>query len=1201
VSANKTYKKKRKTSTFSRARFSRKRVLLGVNIAFLVILVVFFVNLANLYDSTRVFDINQHQANQLRQFLLTVERLAGSVQKADDLQKNYIVSSNDYYLNPFYETVQKTRSQMKELEVRSLRLDDFQPQTEEFLSIVSKSLNRLRQGLKVYSQQGQDEAIKFATSNFSRSLTTDFENVITDLRSTVQKEIESRSKQIQTDQQSSMTAFFAAAVLNLLLVLTGFVLVRRYIARQEQENWIKSGEAELNAAMSAKPNLADFAHSTLNLLASYLGFQRGVFYLVQGQSLVKIGSFAAGPLVPGDDHVPLRVEEFQHLPLDSLLAGECVRRSDFIHITDIANNSQAMDFLKFGVGEWCPREILIVPILFEEDVSAVLEFASLSDFQRSHRDFLENVGEDIGRSLDLVLRRLQINELLEEKTRRAEELQTQQEELRASNEELEDQTQALNEVKKRLQIQQEELEQTNIELEQQTHVLEDQKDALKRRNQELQQAKEEIERKAFQIQQGSRFKSEFLANMSHELRTPLNSILIMSTLLSENRQGNLTASEVDYAKTINKAGSDLLNLINDILDLSKVEAGKLKIEPAPESVQHIADQAQKVFEPLALEKNLTLETYISPEIDDQIVTDAQRLQQIINNFMSNAFKFTESGRIDLKIFPLTEPAIKDELGLADEPGLTIQISDTGIGIDQAELERIFEAFRQVDGSIRRKHGGTGLGLAISKQLAALLQGTVTVDSTAGKGSVFALHIPQTMRPEILMTAGNESAHELLPPPESLKLANNSPPTLNEHDNRLRKSGEILIVEDDDSFASFVEQVAIEFDFQIKTCRNGKDALNYLNDFIPEAIILDLHLPGVAGLSILEAIKAEPALHHTPIHIISGFDHREQAQALGAVSYHFKPLSLDELRQSFSQIKQQVQGEPKRILLVEDQEIQRQELLELLKSNELIVDEAANCNDAIQKIHDHVYDCIILDLGLPDSSGFDVLDAVDAQGQMQANGTPPVIIYTARELSEEDEQKLKGRSSHVIMKGSRSSERLLDEVELFIQKLHQPNANRRSHQLDKKSNRPKATAEEVELANCHILIADDDLRNVFALASVLEAQGMLVDVARNGEEAIEFLETADQPVDIVLMDIMMPVMDGFEAIQKIRANPQLEDLPVIAITAKAMVGDQERCIEAGANDYLSKPIDLSQLFSLLRVWLSTDQYRNHQAEMTTGKR
>ncbi|MFW7379833.1 MAG: response regulator [Oligoflexus sp.] len=1171
----------RRQTRLSRSRFSRKPVLFGVNLGFIIILAVFLVNLANLYENTRLFDQNQQRAEVITRFAFALEEMVSALHIAESSQQIYLVSEDRYHLDRFFEATELTEKAMRNLENFIPDQEPLPPLVLDLLTHAARRLELLRRGVRIMQRDGRAAALDFQADEISQEIRTSFDKSLTAAREPTHTMMNEKVNKVQRDQMMANASFLGAAVLNLLLVLTGFILVRRYISRQEFENWLKSGEAELNSAMSSKQNLADFASSTLGILASYLSSQRGVFYLHHDGQLIKAGSFAAGPISNEPNSIPLRIEDFPRLPLDSSLAGECIKFKNTIHIQEIANSSmhaKNQELVRLGVGEWHPHEIMLFPIFFDGEITAVIELASLGKFSKIHKSFIETIQQDIGRSLDNVIRRSEISSLLMEKTRRTEELQMQQEELRASNEELEEQTHALNDAKKRLQLQQEELEQTNIELEQQARILEEQKNALKLRNEDLVRAKEEIERKAREVELGSRFKSEFLANMSHELRTPLNSVLIMSTLLSENQKQHLSETEVDYAKTINKAGSDLLNLINDILDLSKVEAGQMNVYPEAENLTAIVSGIQKIFQPLADEKQINFIIDIEDGLSPHVITDRQRLEQIINNFLSNAFKFTEQGQITLRIEKTRNHHLISSLTHTDSTEfLTIKVIDTGIGISQEDRQEIFEAFRQVDGSIRRKHGGTGLGLAICKQLASLLQGTITVESEIGQGSKFCLHIPQEM--SIKQTAD-----------DIVERANHNEATRNaaldlsiSDENRVYKFREILIVEDDHAFASTVAKVAEEFRLRSKTIHHGDEAITYLSKNIPEAIVLDINLPGTDGLSLLDSIKQDAELQKIPIHVISGYDYKQKALDLGALSYQLKPVSIEDVREAFSQLEASIAENQKRILLVEDQPEQRQNVIKLLASEFIQIDEACTGQEAIERLGSQSYDCIILDLNLPDFSGFEVLDEIE-KGQLNGDQYPPIIIFTAKDLSSQEQERLKGRFSNVIVKGGRSSERLLDEVELFLHQIGERGGSQKSKVPARTSDKHLENDERL-FADRRVMVVDDDLRNVFALASVLENKDMTVTIARNGQEALEVLEDPTSQIEIVLMDIMMPVMDGFTAIKKIRETKEHKNIPIIALTAKAMKGDRERCLEAGATDYLAKPIELSQLFSLLRVWLS----------------
>ena len=726
----------------------------------------------------------------------------------------------------------------------------------------------------------------------------------------------------------------------------------------------------------------------------------------------------------------------------------------------------------------------------------------------------------------------------------------QQEELRQLNEELEHQAQNLKQ-------QQEELQMTNEELEQQTRSLEE-------KNKEVEASKNDIEQKTKQLEISSKYKSEFLANMSHELRTPLNSLLILSKDLSENRKKNLDDVQVESAEIIYKSGHDLLVLINEVLDLSKIEAGKMAINVEKVSMKNFTDTLVRDFKHQAEQKGLILLCKLAATLPEFVHTDLQRLNQILKNLLSNAIKFTEKGSVIIHIDPHTDTT------------LTISVTDTGIGISEDKQTAIFEAFQQVEGGTSRKYGGTGLGLSISRELAKLLEGEIKVKSYSDKGSTFSLIIP------LEINAIQESVNEIEFKPNLYALSSKNEFsylnyfTIKDDRETIRPDDTVvLIIEDDQNFAAILLQQANKKGFKCLSAASGEDGLLLASQFRPQAIILDMGLPGIKGKQVLHELKGNPSLRHIPVHIISANDRSLEPIREGAVEYLMKPISKDGLEEAFNRIENFVNRKIKNLLIIEDSENSRKAMTILIGNGDVKCYEAATGKAALELFqHNHI-DCIILDLGLPDMTGFELIHKLE---DVKGHNLPPIIVYTGKELTKEENNLLHKYAESIIIKGVKSEERLLDETALFLHRTI--------------SNLPKS--KQIIINNLHdkqaifhlkkILLVDDDMRNVFALSKILQERGMEVIKAENGKTALEMLDK-NPDIDLVLMDIMMPEMDGYEAMNRIRNQIKFRNLPVIALTAKAMKDDKQKCIDAGANDYITKPIDVERLLSLMRVWLS----------------
>ena len=659
--------------------------------------------------------------------------------------------------------------------------------------------------------------------------------------------------------------------------------------------------------------------------------------------------------------------------------------------------------------------------------------------------------------------------------------------------------------------------------------------------------------------------------MSHELRTPLNSSLILAKLLADNPDENLTDEQVKYARTIQSSGNDLLNLINDILDLSKIEAGHVDVHPEVMPLARMSTALRQVFEPLANEKKLEFNIEMAENLPKSLETDPQRLEQILKNLISNAIKFTAQGEVSLSI-------AKD-----DNERITFSVSDTGIGISTEQLRNIFEAFHQADSTISRRYGGTGLGLSISRQLAQLLGGSITVESAPGKGSTFTLTVPLRY---ISGIKASEHAQSLSLPERTDVQQQSNRPVIPVHrfleDDREAINEDkrvLLVIEDDDTFAAIVRDLSREMGFYSVVARTAEEALRVARDFSPNAIVLDVGLPDQSGLSVLDRLKNDVRTRHIPIHVISAGDHTQTAFSLGAVGYLTKPVSREQLVDVLGKLEAKLSQRMHRVLIVEDDERQREAVAKLLGSSDVETVTASNAAECLDLLREQTFDCMVLDLSLPDASGFSLLETLSNES---AYAFPPVIVYTGRELSSENEQKLRRYSKSIIIKGAKSPERLLDEVSLFLHQIISELPAEQQQMIRKARHR------DALLEGRRILIVEDDIRNVYALTNILEPRGAQVVIARNGVEAVEALEHSlgqhDTRIDLVLMDVMMPVLDGLAATKQIRENPAFKKLPIITLTAKAMPDDQQRCIEAGASDYMAKPLDVDKLLSLVRVWM-----------------
>jgi len=921
----------------------------------------------------------------------------------------------------------------------------------------------------------------------------------------------------------------------------------------ELENYLRRVELELSQDVQGELTIEELGSRVLKRLVPETRATVAAFYASEGAHFRRYASHALEVEAGAPD---------AFRPGQGLV-GQAIAENRTRHVRGLPETYLK---LRSGTGQSGPVEIVIAPMAFEGQVEAVVELGFVQSAEARSLELLERIGDAIAVAVRSARYKRELRELLAETQRQAEELQAQQEELRVSNEELEEQSRALKEAQARLETQNTELESTNENLARQAEQLERQNDALLHAQQALAERSREAAR-------ANRYKSEFLANMSHELRTPLNSSLILAKLLADNKPQTLTPEQVKFAETIYSAGNDLLTLINDILDLSKIEAGKLDVHFSLSPTTRVIEPLVRIFEPLAKDGGLDFQVSLEGA-PNAIETDVQRAQQILKNLLSNAFKFTEKGGVTLRVRAEGDDAV------------AFEVQDTGVGIPEEQHEVIFEAFRQADGTTNRKFGGTGLGLSISRDLSRLLGGDVRLESAPGRGSTFTLVLPRT-RPRSETSKGPDIVvppREALPAPSlpSSAAADSrskpptlSPPPIPDDRNSLDPNRRtILIIEDDPSFAEILRDVARELEFQCVVTSSADEGVKAAARLTPSAVLLDMNLPDHSGLSVLDRLKHTSQTRHIPVHVVSVADYAQTALKMGAIGYLQKPASRESLIQAFQRVEQALTRSMRRILVVEDDPVQRDSICKLLDGVDVETVAVGSAEEALKKVQGGSFDCVVTDLSLPDASGAELLERMATD---ETYPFPPVIVYTGRSLTAEEEQSLRRYSDSIIVKGARSPERLLDEVTLFLHQVESELPPERQRMLREVRDR------EAVFEGRRILIVEDDVRNVFALSHVLEPKGAKIEIARNGREALEALEK-NPKIDLVLMDVMMPEMDGITATREIRKRPELARLPIIALTAKAMKDDQDRCLEAGCNDFASKPLDVEMLLSLLRVWM-----------------
>ena len=1000
------------------------------------------------------------------------------------------------------------------------------------------------------------------------------------------------------------------------------------MARNLQDlDWLQRGKEGLDDDLRGEHEADELARRLVSFMSKHLGAQLGAIYLRSEDELVLKASWSFFD----------RQGNFNRFNLGEGMVGQAALENQIIVFSKVREDAPA---LNYGAGEQIPAHFMAIPITLEERVMAVLLLGSIEPFSLLQRGFIEQNRENVAILLNAASSRQMIRELLDQAQAHQEklrvtneelqeqaralreseaELQAQQEELRVTNEELEEQTKALKESEAELQAQQEELRVTNEELEERTRALEEQTQTIGQKNADLVKAQNIVRQKARDLEQASKYKSEFLANMSHELRTPLNSILILSQLFGSNKEGNLTPKQIESAGAIHSSGAELLELINEILDLSKVEAGKMELNIEEVFIENVVADLERMFKDMAEKKGLRFTTAIAEDLPRSLLTDNQRLQQILRNLLSNAFKFTAQGEVAVTI-SRPEPSLLVGTGLSSQGSIAFAVRDEGIGIAQEQQEAIFSAFQQADGSTSRVYGGTGLGLSISKQLSALLGGIIRLVSREGEGSTFTIVLPEIFTeparegilPKDLLpgesapasemaesTAQTPAQQEPASPEAAVQKDDDfvactwapetgagsdgqpTPPPCrsayldDDRESVTPKSRSLLIIEDDRSFAQVLRDFGRERGFLCLVAEDGETGLHFADYYQPSAVILDIGLPGIDGWTVMERLKENPKLRHIPVHFMSADDKSLDALKMGAIGFLSKPVSVEKVEGAFAKLEAIIAKPVSRLLVVEDDKTQRDSIVQLVGGRDVETTAVGSGQDALKLLERENFDCMVLDLGLEDMSGFDLLEKI--RHSTKASKVP-VIIYTGRDLTKEEERKLKAYAESIIIKGVKSPERLLDESALFLHRLEA------DLPVEQKKMLKLVHDKEAILSGKRILLVDDDMRNVFALTSVLEDSSMEVVVAKNGVECLEKMKEEGESIDCILMDIMMPQMDGYDAMRRIRKERKYAKLPIIAITAKAMKGDREKCIEAGASDYLAKPVNTDKLLSMMKVWL-----------------
>ncbi len=1010
----------------------------------------------------------------------------------------------------------------------------------------------------------------------------DFNKIINNLNDLIRnfdQTVEIAKKIADGDLSGEVTPMSAKDSLGKSLA-TMTLSLKKMTDSSSREDWLKSGVNEINKEIHGEMDAVTITHNVITFLAGYLKAQVGAFYLANIPDSEKTTRFK---LVSSYAY-KVRRSNYNEFKLGEGLIGQAALEKKGILFANVPDD-HVVYTIDSGVGESSPRHIYVMPMIFADQVLGVLALGSSREFGQAEIELIDRSSESIAIGLSAAQSRTQMAELLKKTQNQAEKLQIQQEELKAANEELEEQTQLLRQSEEELKAQSEELQVANEELKEKSKTLE-------ARQKEIDRSRMEIQRRATDLELASKYKSEFLANMSHELRTPLNSMLLLSKMLTDNEENNLTHEQIESLRVVHSSGEDLLNLINDILDLSKIEAGKMDMNFEAVNIEDIAKYMKDQFSPVAKDKGVTFVCGVNENLPKTFISDGPRVEQVLRNLISNAIKFTEKGTISVTIGRPDETALPGLTGMDRESAIAFSVSDTGIGIAEAKQKVIFEAFQQADGTTSRRFGGTGLGLTISQELTKKLGGAILMESKEGEGSTFTLVLPQrrldgetesTMadRTGVISEGTMATESPVLPFNQEIDEPAREKATLATFpdDRALITPGDqsILVIEDDLRFSKILKDFIHKRGYKYLSSERGKGGLELAIQCQPTSIILDISLPDMDGLMVLDMLKKNLKTRHIPVHIISAQEADSEAMKKGAIGWYKKPTTAKEINSVLTKFEQVLKKSLKEVLIVEDDKANQLALTRLLKSQGVSITVAGDGRQALDLINSNKPDCVILDLGLPDISGFDLLEKLETEIADSDEHLPPFIIYTGKELSEEEYRNLNQYAKSIVIKGVNSPDRLLDEVSLFLHSVesklpeNQRNVLRMLHDPTK------------VLENRTVLLVDDDLRNTFALSKLLGNYGIKVILADNGQMAIEKLES-EANVDLVLMDIMMPVMDGFEAIQRIRKQARFRSLPIIALTAKAMSTDRDKCIESGANDYLVKPLDEKKLISMLKIWL-----------------
>ena len=1192
----------------------RKNLLIGFSASLIILIitsVASYVSISSLLESAR-------WVNHTHEVIQTLESFRGSVTEAESFQRGFLLTSDRTMLDAYNGARMQAMESLAK--IRSLTTDNDEQRSRVPLlnDIVIERFDYLEKNLK---RKEANEKIQAAELLAGYRMMMRLRQVVNEMAESEQLLLKSRIEDLNRFAGFTPRLIVIAAVLALLITISFYLRVRRdydermrlqgeleekdkeistrisiirsiadKIAQGNYEvrvndkqsdalgsvagalnrmaeslqysfksladkEWLQQGITKLNEVMLGEKDVDTLCRDVVAMLADYTNSHVGVVYLLKDNSLVPTAGFAC----ISESRPVIRIGEGA--------LGQAVASKRPMVLSDIPAESVN---ISFATGNARPASIVAFPLFDGYSVVGAIELGSLSNYTTLELEFLSASTSIIGIAINIALNRRRLQQLLDETQSQAEELRVQHTEMENLTSELEVQAEKLQASEEELKVQQEELKQANQELEERSRLLEEKNLVITERNIDIQLQAEELA-------QSSRYKSEFLANMSHELRTPLNSILLLSRLLTENLENNLSTEQIEYARVIQSSGNGLLSLIDEILDLSKIEAGKMQLEYKAVSLKEITTDLEGLFGPVARDKGIGFQITTDNELPSTIETDKMRLDQILRNLLSNAIKFTERGAVQLVVREGVSPGI-----------IQFVVKDTGIGIPLNKQKSVFEAFQQADGSTRRKFGGTGLGLSISRELAKLLGGEITLKSEVGEGSVFTLTVPVRkpspgQAPTTPASAGgdpvNLSNGVAASKPDALVdkfVSPTIPANIPDDRNDIGAHDKvILIVEDDINFAKSLLAYTRQKGYKAVVAVRGDEAVELAAKLLPVGILLDIQLPVKSGWQVMEELKADSSTRHIPVHIMTSYEAKSEGRVRGAIDVVKKPVNPEKMQDIFQRIEYVLSQHPKKVLIVEENTQHATALAYYLESFAVNIEVTSHIDQTIQSFKERNVDCVILDMGVPDQSSYDTLETVKKTPGLEGL---PIIIFTGKSLSQAEEMRIKQYADSIVIKTAHSYRRILDEVSLFL------------HLVDKDNNAPSATPKYVKLGalnevlrNKTVLIADDDMRNIFSLTKALEKYEMRVIAAVDGKDALDKLKTTPK-IDIVLMDMMMPEMDGYESIREIRAIPQFRKLPIIAVTAKAMMGDRAKCIDAGASDYITKPVDADQLFSLLRVWL-----------------